>query len=231
MAQGEPEANSEQAPAPGASPGAIRPSRLRRLEFWQAIAGMAVATTLASMLLTVQLAKSLTHRTNYMNRRVAALNATLRDLRRQSSAVQRKLGTVRERASIGEVFEKILFAPDLRTIKLAPPNEKATLQPEPDAAHAPNGLLAMSESSKVAMLEASGLRPSGNLQVYRIWWMPKRGAAVWVADFLVGDDGHATVPVDLPPTPQLASSITVTLENEAYAEAPSGPVALKAVKK
>jgi hypothetical protein len=227
MVQGESEANSTKVAVgePVADPAKL--PRLMRVRLWQAIAGMAVAIALASGLVALGLARSLANRTNYMNRRVAALNATLRDVRKQTTAVQRKLGTVRERATIGEVFEKILFARDLRTIKLTAPTEKSG--PTAIDAHAA-GVLAMSESAGVAMLEANGLKPSGDRQVYRIWWMPKRGLAVWVADFLVGEDGHATVPVDLPSSRQLAPTITVTLENEAYAEAPSGPVALKAVK-
>jgi hypothetical protein len=228
MIQGESKANSTKVVVGEAVAGPVKPPRLLRVALWQAIAGMAVALAIASGLVALGLARSLANRTNYMNRRVAALNATLRDVRKQTSAVQRKLGTVRERATIGEVFEKILFAPDLRTIKLTVPTEKSG--PAAIDAHAAVGMLAMSESAGVAMLEANGLKPSGDRQVYRIWWMPKRGIPVWVADFLVGEDGHATVPVDLPSSRQLAPTITVTLENEAYAEAPSGPVALKAVK-
>jgi hypothetical protein len=160
-----------------------------------------------------------------VNRRVSALNAIVRDLRRQTVATQRKLGSERAHASVGEVFEKILFAPDLRTIKLVPPQDRD--KSASDGVHPASGRLAMSESAGGAMLEASGLKPSENFKVYRIWWMPKRGAAVWAADFLVGDDGLATVAVDLPPTRLKESSITVTLENETYDEAPTGPVALK----
>jgi len=85
----------------------------------------------------------------------------------------------------------------------------------------------MSESADVAMLEASGLKPTGTFQVYRIWWMPKRGVPIWAADFLVGDDGLATVPVDLPLGREKGLSLAVTLENESYSDEPDGPVALR----
>jgi hypothetical protein len=186
---------------------------------------------LAAIIVAAEMSRMLAYRTYYVNRRVAALNAIVRDLRRQHAATQRKLGSEREHASVGEVFEKILFAPDLRTIKLVAPQDKDKDKDKSkvlsDGARAASGRLAMSESAGGAMLEASGLEPSEDFQVYRIWWMPKRGAAVWAADFLVGDDGLATVPVDLPPAQMKESSITVTLENETYAEAPTGPVALK----
>ncbi len=229
--KGEPQANPEGLRTSGEPPAVGRPPRFWRVRLWQAIAGMSVAVALASLIVMSELAGSLARRTNYVNRRVAALNATVRDLRRQTAVTQRKLGSERERASVGEVFEKILFAPDLRTIKLAAPAEKDKEKdksikqsggPEP-----PSGRLAMSESAGAAMLEANGLKPTGAFEVYRIWWMPRRGAPIWAADFLVGDDGLAMVPVDLPPGHEKEPSLSVTLENESYSEAPAGPVALK----
>jgi len=223
MEPGESESDSSALDAIDEARATTRPPRLWRVGLWQAIAGMSLATALAALVVSAEMGRMLAYRTYYVNRRVSALNAIVRDLRRQTAATQRKLGSEREHASVGEVFEKILFAPDLRTIKLLPQDKDRSV----DGTHGARGRLAMSESAGGAMLEASGLKPSENFKVYRIWWMPKRGAAVWAADFLVGDDGLATVPVDLPPARLKESSITVTLENETYAEAPTGPVALK----
>jgi len=232
MDRSEPEPSSEGRKS-GELLAAGRPPRLFRIRLWQAIAGMSVAVALASLIVISELASSLARRTNYVNRRVAALNATVRDLRRQTAVTQRKLGSERERATVGEVFEKILFAPDLRTFKLAAPvekdkdKEKDKSMPQSGGLGLPSGRFAMSESADAAMLEASGLRPTGPFEVYRIWWMPKRGAPIWAADFLVGDDGLATVPVDLPPGRGKELSLSVTLENESYSEAPAGPIALR----
>jgi hypothetical protein len=228
---GEPEPGSEERSS-GERASAERPPLLLRVKLWQAIAGMSVAIAIASILVISDLAVSLARRTNYVNRRVAALNATVRSLRRQTAAEQRKLGSVRERVSVGEVFEKILFAPDLRTIKLAVPVEKERGAREKSivqsiGADLPAGRLAMSESADAAMLEANGLKPTGTFDVYRIWWMPRRGAPIWAADFLVGDDGLAMVPVDLPPGREKGMSLAITLENESYSDAPDGPIALR----
>ncbi len=229
--KGDPQANPEALRTSGEPPAVSRPPRLLRVRLWQAIAGMSVAGALASLIVMSELAGSLARRTNYVNRRVAALNATVRDLRRQTAVTQRKLGSERERATVGEVFEKILFAPDLRTIKLAAPAEKDKEKDksikQSGGLELPSGRLAMSESAGAAMLEANGLKPTGAFEVYRIWWMPRRGAPIWAADFLVADDGLATVPVDLPPGHEKEPSLSVTLENESYSEAPAGPVALK----
>ena len=208
-----------------------RPPLLQRVKLWQAIAGMAIAIAIASFIVTLELSAALQRRTNYVNRRVAALNAIVRTLRHQTAVEQRKLGSVRERVSVGEVFEKILFAPDLRTVKLAAPAEKDRAREkttvEPVGADLPVGRLAMSESADAAMLEATGLKPTGTFDVYRIWWMPRHGAPIWVADFLVGDDGLAMVPVDLPPGREKGMSLAITLENESYSDEPDGPIALR----
>src|SRR5271166_2161025 len=116
MEQGELEPGSE-ACVNGESPSIGRPPRLLRVRLWQAVAGMSVAIALASLIVISDLAYSLARRTNYVNRRVAALNATVRTLRHQTAIEQRKLGSVRELATVGETVEKILFAPDLRIIK------------------------------------------------------------------------------------------------------------------
>jgi len=224
----EPKANSERRRKTGELPSLDRPPRLLRVRLWQAIAGMSVAIALASLIVMSELAGSLAQRTNYVNRRVAALNATVRNLRHQTAIDQRKLGSERERATVGEVFEKILFAPDLRMIKLAAPADKDKGKvARSGGGELPSGTLAMSESAGAAMLEANGLKPTGTFQVYRIWWMPKRGAPIWAADFLVGDDGLATVPLDLPPGREKKLSLGVTLEDESYSDAPAGSVALK----
>ena len=230
MEQGEPLPISEERQN-GELPSDSRPPRLLRIRLWQAIAGMCVAFTIWQLIVMSELTGRLARQTNYVNRRVAALNATVRTLRHQTATEQRKLGSVRERASVGEVFEKILFASDLRTIKLAAPIEKDRARekstPQSGAVDLPAGKLAMSESADAAMLEASGLQPTGPFQVYRIWWMPRRGVPIWAADFLVGDDGLAMVPVDLPSGREKGMSLTITLENESYSDAPDGPIALR----
>ena len=228
--QGEPGPDS-QARESGEAQAGERPPRLLRVRLWQAVAGMCVALTIWLFIVTSELTGRIARQSSYMDRRVAALNAIVRTLRHQTATEQRKLGSVRERASEGEVFEKILFASDLRTIKLTAPAEKDRVRDKSSvqsgATDLPSAKLAMSESADVAMLEASGLKPTGIFQVYRIWWMPRRGVPIWAADFLVADDGLAMVPVDLPPEREKGMSLAITLENESYSDEPDGPVALR----
>src|ERR1700722_3888443 len=73
-----------------------RPPRLLRIRLWQAVAGMCVAITIASLIVMSELGGALARRTNYVNRRVAALNATVRGLRHQTAVEQGKLGPGRD---------------------------------------------------------------------------------------------------------------------------------------
>lgn len=219
----EPESARERAPEGAAEQ--PRRSRWRRAGLWQAIAGMALAVAVSSAFSTIEFATALSRRTNYMNRRIAALNATVRELRRTESADRRKLGTERELASEGQLFARILFAPDLRTVKLAAPEEKAGSPT--GSAHPQTGVLALSESAHAALLQISGLPASGEHQVYRIWWLGRRGAPIWAGDFMVGEDGRTTTAADPPPARQNQLTIEIRLETENYSESPSGPIYLR----
>ena len=190
-----------------------------RAGLWRAIAGMAIALALASAFVTVEFAIALSRRTHLLNRRIDRLSADLRQLRHVQSTTWNKLGVARVEASEGELFGKILFAPDLKLTKLAGSAESR------EAA----GILAVSPTAEAAMLGVSGLKPLAEGQVYRIWFFPRHGGARWVDDFVVSDDGKATVAVDFPQAKSAQGTIVVTMEGQDYAEEPSGEVALKSV--
>lgn len=192
---------------------------LRRAGLWRAIAGMAIALALASAFVTIEFAVALSHRTHLLNRRIDRLSADLRQLRHVQSTTWNKLGVARVEASEGELFGKILFAPDLKLTKLAGSAQKSGA----------TGILAVSPTTEAAMLGVSGLKPLDEGLVYRIWFFPRRGVARWVDDFVVNDDGKATVAVDFPQAKSAQGTIVVTLESQDYAEEPSGEVQLKSV--
>jgi hypothetical protein len=210
---------SKAASAAGVAHAVERPPRLERVGLWRALAGMAMAMMLGAAFVTVEFAVALAHRTHLMNRRIDRLSADLRQLRHVQSNTWNKLGVARVEASEGELFGKILFAPDLKTTKLGGTTES------PQA----SGILAVSPDAGAAMLGVSGLRPLDEGKVYRIWFYPRRGVARWVDDFVVNDEGEATVAVDFPQAKSAEGTIVVTLESQDYAEEPSGPVQLKSV--
>jgi anti-sigma-K factor RskA len=189
-----------------------------RAGLWRAIAGMAITFAAASAIVTLEFSHSLVIRTRAMNRRIGGLNSTVRQLRAQKSVAEKKLGTASVRAGEGEIFARLLFAPDLRIARLAP---------SADAGHAASAVLAVSESANAAMIEVAGARTSPQGKVYRIWYVPRRGLAVWITDFIVGDDGKATAALELPAQQKTAAQIVVTLEDQEYAEAPAAAVEFK----
>lgn len=200
-----------------ASAAATRAPITERVRLWQAIAGMAIAVGLGSAVVAIEIATELAHRTHAMNHRIASLNEAVRTLKRVESATQRKLGSARLQASEGGLIGGILFAPDLKITRLIG---------MPGGTAGARGVIALSESAGAAMVGVTGLKPSDDGNVYRIWYLPRRGIARWIDDFLVGDDGKATVAIELP---QISSKgvIAITLESQDYAESPSGPVALQ----
>jgi len=224
MAHGESESTAAIRGVNGADAQDSAAARWRSAEFWWAVAGMAAAIALGCVFVTIEFAIALSQREDYMNRRIAALNATVRQLRREDTADQRKLGAAQQYESQDLMLARLLFASDLRTLKLATPNEPPAQHAESD--RGPAGMLAMSESARSAMIEASGLKPAGEHKVYRIWWIPKHGAPVWAADFIVGQDGNAEVEIDLQHSPPRPRFIEITVENENYADSPSGPIVL-----
>lgn len=205
---------------PRAAATAVRVPIMRRVGLWRAITGMAIAGAIAASIVTIEIATQLSWRTRIMNRRIGRLTADLRQLHRVESATQRKLGSARARASEGELFGRVLFAPDLKLTKLAGTAESGS---------GANGILAVSPSAAVAMLGVSGLKALEDDKVYRIWYLPRHGLARWIDDFLVNDDGKATVAVDFPQARAAQGTIIITMESQDYAEEPSGPIELKTV--
>jgi len=215
-------------PSAAEAPGVFKPSEavpsLRRGRLWRAAAGMALAIAIGSAMVAAEFALELSRRTDYYNRRVASLNSSLRDLRRQDSADRRKLGVANGQANQNQLAERLLFSPGLRIVKLAAPNSKPSMWGPAGAG--PAGMLAISEDAGLAMLDTTGLSPTGSHEVYRVWWAPRHGAVVWAADFIVGEDGHARLSLEFPSTRRDLSSVEISREYENYAEAPSSPIVL-----
>src|SRR5271156_738386 len=88
--QGAPEPSSQQRESGGLQ-AAGWPPRLFRVRLWQSIGGMSVAIAIASLIVLLEVSASKARLNNYVNRQVAALNATVRTLRHQKAVEQRTL--------------------------------------------------------------------------------------------------------------------------------------------
>ncbi|MGH7812827.1 MAG: hypothetical protein ACREQI_02330 [Candidatus Binataceae bacterium] len=210
------------------TPGA-RPTRLPRWDragLWRAIAGMALAVAIGAAMASVEFAIELSHRTSYFERHLASLSATVRTLRRRESAHRSTIVIEKERASTGQLAERLLFTPGLRIVKLIAPGPKPSAKSAAGARN-PAALLAVSGAARIALLAATGFRPAGPHRVYRVWWAPKPGAAVWAADFTAAADGRAAVELELPAGWQNFSAIEITTGTGNRSDVPAGQVLLR----
>jgi Anti-sigma-K factor rskA, C-terminal len=198
-------------PAGGAAGAPAQPF-WRRVAFWRALAGMGFTLALGALIVAAEFSSTLIHRTHSMTRRIARLNAETKRLKSRVSAADQKLAAMRAAAADDAALKRILVAPDLRLIKLTPSG------PAPGAAGA-SAVIAISDASKSAILQTSGLAPSPDGRVYRLWWLPRRGAPVAAGQFPAAAGGAATVSVAPPPKGAVAAVIFAQ-----EASAPSAPV-------
>ena len=210
----------------GVSPAELRtveagPPWWRRIGFWRAVAGMALAISLATVIVLVEFSALLRHRTLHYLGRVASLNETVKQLKRRVSSAELRNTRAKERDSGDEVLRRVVAASDLRTVKLADSESARKV----DGANGPSGTLAISQGQEAAVLQVAGLTPSPAGNVYRVWWQEKRHADTLAAEFIPNPDGKATVPIQVPP--RSASSIVITSEPGTEGTKPSGPVVLK----
>ncbi len=195
----------------------------RRVGFWRAVAGMAVALALATSIVLVEFSELLTHRTVHYAHRVAALNAAVQDLKRRVISVERRNANVIERDSADEVLKRVVAASDLRTIKLAGPPAAKPPGKNDGTAQSASGTLAISSHQAAAVLQVVGLETGAQGTIYRVWWQEKRPTLA--TEFRPAADGKATVPMQLPP--RSASMVLITCEAGTNGATPSGPVVLK----
>ncbi len=114
-------------------------------------------------------------------------------------------------------LEHVLDAPDLRVTRLAP------LAPAPGA----NALLAVSKSSREAVLRASGLEAPPAGKTYELWWITKQRGPVAAGTFTAEPDKEVIVKVDAPPVGDRVIAAAVTLEPAGGVLKPTGAMYLK----
>jgi hypothetical protein len=208
---------ASQAPAgPGASP-SVQPF-WRRVAFWRALAGMGFAFAVGAVIVAAEFSSILVHRTHSMGRRISRLNSETRRLKTRAGAADQKLAAMREAVAADMALKRILTAPDVRLIKLAPSG------PAPATAGA-SAVIAISDASKSAMLQTGGLAPSPKGRVYRLWWILRHGAPVAAGQFRAAAGGEATVIIAPPPKGFAAAAIFD--ENHSAPGAPAGAPVLK----
>src|SRR5215472_15842739 len=90
----------------------------RRIAFWRAVAGMAIAAALAAVIVLAEFTDAMRHRMTHYLPREATLSETVKDLRRRISSTERQRATSAEGVSADEILKRVISAPDLRIIKM-----------------------------------------------------------------------------------------------------------------
>jgi anti-sigma-K factor RskA len=191
-------------------------SRFVRPGLWRALGGMGLAFGIACAIVLVEVSTESTRRVRRLDRRVGSLKSSVQKLEQKSERVEAQLEAVRPQVEVDQLLSRVLVAPDLRTIRLA----------AADAHRSASGNILMSSRNSAAVLSATGLEPSADGKVYRLWWIGRRGAAVKAAEFQVASAGHVSIAAEPPPNGGDTVEARLTLEPLADAQKPSGQLAL-----
>ncbi len=193
-----------------------RPAR-GRAGVWRAataaLAAGVVAMAIYADRLNVQL-----HRAHADQRRVlAAIDSQLADLRGQLRRAGDEVGALQRVLGERVRLERVLSAPDLRLIRLAP------LAPAPGA----GAIVAVSAAHNSAVLQASGLPTTPEGKTYELWWITKERGPVAAGLFQAEQGRPAIAPVVAPPAGEHVLLGAVTLEPAGGVSKPTGVMYLK----
>ncbi len=146
----------------------------------------------------------------YLQNRFAALEHEAHETEAKMEALSKVLS---ERIQL----ERVLDAPDLQVTRLAP------LPPAPGA----NAIVAVSTSSREAVLRANGLEAPPPGKTYELWWITKQKGPVPAGTFTAETGKEVIAKVDAPPPGDRVMVTAVTLEPEGGVPKPTGAMYLK----
>jgi hypothetical protein len=189
----------------------------RRVTFWRAVAGMAAALALGSLIATVETSSDLVSRSAAFHRRLTLMSRHLAELRMRLRNKDRELLAMRREALARDTLNEILAEPDAALIRLAAASQGSTAA----------GLVLTSGKARRGVIEVAGLPALGAGQSYALWWTIRKGSPLKAAEFHVGKDGRASLPVTPPPDGAAVAGAFVTAETDPSPDAPTGPIELK----
>jgi Anti-sigma-K factor rskA len=169
----------------------------RRVLFWRAVAGMAVAMALGCAAVALETALDLSSRSASSRRRLELLGARISRLRSQAADAERQLAAMDAERTTRAGINHVLSATDVLVVRLTP-----------GAGSHARGLLAISRQAGGAVLEIAGL-PAGETCV--MWWTLTQGPPAKAAEFSPDAEGRLSLAVQLPRGMRIAGAI-VTLE-------------------
>ncbi|HVN90538.1 MAG TPA: anti-sigma factor [Candidatus Binataceae bacterium] len=205
------------APAMGV-PGALPPkvSRLRQPGFWGAIAGMALAITLACGIVATEMVGLYGDRAHSFQRKLNRLQARLIQMQSRLTSADNKMAEMQREAAFRDEFERIFAAPDGKIVKLEVRN-RADI----------GGALVVSHRIGEAALDLQGLPVPPAENAYTVWWLRRQGAPVRVAQLDRPADKSSEIIAKLPLPPPDATEIMITEQPTSMADHRGAPVIFK----
>jgi membrane protein implicated in regulation of membrane protease activity len=202
----------------GASTPAKRPPWYRRVGFWRAVAGMALAIALASAIVTAEFSTQLLQRTRHFHHRLNQLTSKLTTMRGKIASADREIAGMRITVEIDDSLRRILAEPDARIIRLAPPGQTSQRV----------GVIAFSPALRRAAIEIAGLTASPAGNSFSLWWTRgKHGPPLWAARFSAGAGGKAGLMIALPAADQTINGAMITADSSATKDQPQGATILQ----
>jgi hypothetical protein len=167
----------------------------RRVSFWRAVAGMAIAIALGCAAVALETAFDLSSRSAVFHRRLELLNSRISRLRSQATDSERQLAALSAERNIN----RVLSATDVVVLRLTPGVESNA-----------RGLLAISRQAGGAIIEVAGMRAAAD-QTYAIWWLLVQAPPARAAEFNPDAEGRRSLIVPLPPPGSTVAGVIVTL--------------------
>lgn len=185
---------------------------------WRAVAGMAGALILAGLIVAYDTSKDVVHSSSAYRTRIVALREKVKKVSAQAAQSEKRLAAARKELAARDRIQAILLAPDVVSIKLAPPGKSETAA----------GTVALSRKAGAGIFKGTGLAPPPEGRVYDLWWIMKKSPPAKAGEFRSQPDGAALAYLDLPPPGEEPIECRVTLEESGGGIAPTGALKLKA---
>ena len=177
---------------------------------------MALALSIASVIVATELIGQYGNRAIHFQRKMDRLQAKISQMQARLASANHQVTEMRREAAYHDEFERILAASDSQLIRLEPHDRRADI----------GGALVISRRLSAAALEVVGLTAPGPARRYAVWWLPRAGAPLPVAQLDPFDrttDGISKLPF---PPPE-AVALIVTLEAAPRSDRPGAAPILK----
>jgi hypothetical protein len=205
------------APADGEGATAKRSPWYRRVAFWRAVAGMALAIAIASAMVTAEFSTALLERTRHFHYRLHQLSTNLDTMRGKVASADREIAGMRLTVEIDDDLRRILAEPDARLIRLAPPGRASQT----------TGVIAFSPALHRAAMELAGLPVIATGDQMNLWWTRSKRTPIIAAHFIPKAPGKAVLMIALPTADETIEGAMITVDSTAGGSKPESTPILK----